>query len=46
MMVCRGMETAREVEVSALNEEEAWHLFKQKVGDEVLASPGLQVVVE
>ncbi|PHT51615.1 hypothetical protein CQW23_06077 [Capsicum baccatum] len=46
MMVFRGMETAREVEVSVLNEEEAWHLFKQKVGDEVLASPGLQVVAK
>ncbi|XP_059276995.1 probable disease resistance protein At4g27220 [Lycium ferocissimum] len=46
MMVCRGMETTREVEVSVLSEEEAWDLFKQKVGDEVLASPRLKVVAK
>lgn len=46
MMVCRGMETVREVEVSVLSEEEAWNLFKQKVGEEVLASPTLQVVAK
>ncbi|MCD9643719.1 40S ribosomal protein [Datura stramonium] len=46
MMVCRGMETMREVEVSVLSEEEAWDLFKQKVGDEVLASPRLQAVAK
>ncbi|XP_059310291.1 disease resistance protein At4g27190-like [Lycium ferocissimum] len=46
MMVCCGMETVSEVEVSVLSEEEAWDLFKQKVGDEVLASPRLQVVAK
>ncbi|XP_009779924.1 disease resistance protein At4g27190 [Nicotiana tabacum] len=46
MMVCRGMETMRDVEVSVLSKEEAYDLFKQKVGDEVLASPRLQAVAE
>ncbi|XP_060210867.1 probable disease resistance protein At1g52660 [Lycium barbarum] len=44
--VCRVMETMREIEVSVLFEEEAWSLFKQKVGDEVLASPRLQAVAK
>ncbi|XP_049399432.1 disease resistance protein RPS2-like [Solanum stenotomum] len=46
MIVCRGMESVREVEVSVLSEEEAWNLFKQKVGEEVLASPTLQAVAK
>lgn len=46
MMVCRGMETVREVEVSVLSKEEAWNLFKQKVSEELLASPTLQVVAK
>nr|XP_025884443.1 disease resistance protein RPS5-like [Solanum lycopersicum] len=46
MVVCRGMESVREVEVSILSEEEAWNLFKQKVGEEVLASPTLQAVAK
>lgn len=45
-MVCRGMETMRDVEVSVLSKEEAYDLFKQKVGDEVLASPRLQAVAK
>ncbi|KAI4296638.1 hypothetical protein L6164_036582 [Bauhinia variegata] len=39
--VCRGMETDQEVEVKILTENEAWNLFRDKVGDQVLASPNI-----
>ncbi|KAK4488015.1 hypothetical protein RD792_003754, partial [Penstemon davidsonii] len=39
LMVCRSMETTGEIEVHVLPEEEAWGLFKEKVGEEVFSSP-------
>ncbi|KAK9266362.1 hypothetical protein L1049_012633 [Liquidambar formosana] len=44
--VCRGMETERDVEVKVLTEEEAWGLFKDKVGTEVLLSPDIETIAK
>ncbi|KAL2466356.1 Disease resistance protein [Abeliophyllum distichum] len=40
--VCRCMETVKEIEVHVLSTEEAWNLFEQKVGEEVLSSPRMR----
>ncbi|KAL2483208.1 Disease resistance protein [Forsythia ovata] len=40
--VCRCMETVKEIEVRVLSMEEAWDLFEQKVGEEVLSSPRMR----
>ncbi|KAI3465704.1 hypothetical protein Pfo_022367 [Paulownia fortunei] len=42
LRVCRRMEAQREIEVHVLSQQEAWDLFKQKVGEEVLSSPRIQ----
>ncbi|XP_057738293.1 probable disease resistance protein At4g27220 [Arachis stenosperma] len=44
--VCRGMETDRDVKVKALTENEAWDLFRDKVGDEALASPDIKLIAK
>ncbi|CAA2980627.1 disease resistance RPS2-like [Olea europaea subsp. europaea] len=36
------METVQEIEVHKLSMEEAWDLFQQKVGGEVLSSPRIR----
>ncbi|XP_054790978.1 probable disease resistance protein At4g27220 [Prosopis cineraria] len=42
--VCRGMETDKDVEVKVLSEEEAWDLFKDKAGEQVLSNPKIQSI--
>ncbi|KAK9268082.1 hypothetical protein L1049_010521 [Liquidambar formosana] len=44
--VCRRMETQRDVEVKVLTEEEAWGLFKDKVGTEVLLSSDIETIAK
>ncbi|PIN11088.1 Apoptotic ATPase [Handroanthus impetiginosus] len=45
--VCRSMETAVEIEVHLLSKEDAWDLFKQKVGENlVLSSPRIHDVAK
>ncbi|KAL9159071.1 hypothetical protein ABFS82_08G110800 [Erythranthe guttata] len=39
LRVCRRMEAEREIEVDVLSPQEAWDLFKQKVGERVISSP-------
>ncbi|XP_027063745.1 probable disease resistance protein At1g61300 isoform X1 [Coffea arabica] len=46
LSVCRGMETMREVEVELLSSEEAWDLFKHKVGEEVVSSLSIEAVAK
>ncbi|KAL7194572.1 hypothetical protein ACSBR1_034907 [Camellia fascicularis] len=43
--VCREMGSQKNVEVKTLTGEEAWHLFKEVVGDSV-DTPGMQPVAE
>ncbi|XP_058088864.1 disease resistance protein RFL1-like [Magnolia sinica] len=42
--VCRGMETEKEIKVEVLLEEEAWELFKDKVGGEEVLSTNISNV--
>ncbi|PIN11087.1 Apoptotic ATPase [Handroanthus impetiginosus] len=45
--VCRSMEADVEIEVRVLSKEDAWDLFKQKVGEELAStSPGIQDVAK
>ncbi|XP_028766521.1 disease resistance protein RPS5-like [Neltuma alba] len=45
LMVCRVMEIDKDVEVKVLEDDEAWNLFKDKVGEErVLSDPDLQSI--
>ena len=46
LTVCRGMETDRDVKVKFLTDNEAWDLFRDKVGDEALASPDIQLIAK
>ncbi|KAF2303414.1 hypothetical protein GH714_018120 [Hevea brasiliensis] len=39
MSICRGMETEQDVEIKVLSEDEAWNLFRDKVGKAVLVEP-------
>jgi disease resistance protein RPS2 len=40
--VCGGMEVKNQIQVPYLRETEAWELFRQKVGDQTLFSPGIE----
>ncbi|XP_054777258.1 probable disease resistance protein At4g27220 isoform X2 [Prosopis cineraria] len=42
--VCRVMETDKDVEVKVLSKEEAWDLFKDKAGEQVLSNPNIQSI--
>ncbi|XP_057986314.1 probable disease resistance protein At1g61190 isoform X1 [Hevea brasiliensis] len=42
MSICRGMETEQDVEIKVLSEDEAWNLFRDKVGKAVLVEPKIQ----
>ncbi|KAK6141127.1 hypothetical protein DH2020_025134 [Rehmannia glutinosa] len=46
LRVCRKMEAEREIELHVLSQQEAWDLFKQKVGEEVLSSPRVQDIAK
>ncbi|GFP98832.1 disease resistance protein at4g27190 [Phtheirospermum japonicum] len=41
LRVCRRMEAEQEIEVCVLSQQEAWDLFRQKVGEGVISSPKL-----
>ncbi|XP_051208323.1 probable disease resistance protein At1g61300 [Lolium perenne] len=40
--VCGGMEVKKQIQVPYLQEIEAWELFREKVGDETIFSPGIE----
>ncbi|KAK1660366.1 hypothetical protein QYE76_048525 [Lolium multiflorum] len=40
--VCGGMEVKKQIQVPYLRETEAWDLFREKVGDQTLFSPGIE----
>ncbi|XP_051208300.1 probable disease resistance protein At1g61300 [Lolium perenne] len=40
--VCGGMEVKKQVQVPYLHENEAWELFREKVGDQTLFSSGIE----
>ncbi|XP_047057859.1 disease resistance protein UNI-like [Lolium rigidum] len=40
--VCGGMEVKKQIKVPYLQENEAWELFREKVGDQTLSSPGIK----
>ncbi|XP_051208291.1 probable disease resistance protein At1g61300 [Lolium perenne] len=40
--VCGGMEVKKQIQVPYLREIEAWELFREKVGDQTLFSPGIE----
>ncbi|KAH7690209.1 disease resistance protein RPS2 protein [Dioscorea alata] len=44
--VCHSMESDREIEVKGLTREEAWSLFKEKVGGEDIVSPEIKPIAE
>lgn len=46
LMVCRGMETERMVQVEALSDEEAWELLKEKVGEGILESSEIKSIAK
>ncbi|KAI4296639.1 hypothetical protein L6164_036583 [Bauhinia variegata] len=46
LSVCRGMETDQDVEVRVLTDSEAWDLFRDKVGDKVLALPEIRQIAK
>ncbi|KAK6120606.1 hypothetical protein DH2020_045657 [Rehmannia glutinosa] len=46
LRVCRKMEAEREIELHVLSQQEAWDLFKQKAGEEVLSSPRVQDIAK
>ncbi|KAJ1434789.1 P-loop containing nucleoside triphosphate hydrolase [Sesbania bispinosa] len=46
LSVCRGMETDQDVKVKVLTENEAWNLFRDKVGEAALASPDIQQIAK
>ncbi|KAM0846592.1 hypothetical protein ACQ4PT_055574 [Festuca glaucescens] len=40
--VCGGMEVKKQIKVPYLQENEAWELFREKVGDQTIFSPGIK----
>ncbi|KAL5986862.1 hypothetical protein ACLOJK_015196 [Asimina triloba] len=44
--VCRRMETEKEIKVEVLLEEEAWELFKEKVGGDSTLPPSIQTIAK
>ncbi|XP_058096639.1 probable disease resistance protein At4g27220 isoform X2 [Magnolia sinica] len=44
--ICQGMETQRAIRVELLSEEEAWELFKDKVGGGVDFSPQVEKIAK
>ncbi|XP_039135125.1 probable disease resistance protein At5g43730 [Dioscorea cayenensis subsp. rotundata] len=44
--VCHIMESDREIEVKGLTPEEAWSLFKEKVGGEDIILPEIKPIAE
>ncbi|KAJ7968476.1 Disease resistance protein [Quillaja saponaria] len=46
LSICRGMETDHDVEIEVLSVDEAWNLFKHKVGNEVLTSGDIQIIAK
>ncbi|XP_047059199.1 probable disease resistance protein At1g61300 [Lolium rigidum] len=40
--ICGGMEVKKQIKVPYLQENEAWELFREKVGDQTLFSPGIE----
>ncbi|XP_028052767.1 disease resistance protein At4g27190-like [Camellia sinensis] len=44
--VCIGMGSQKNIEVKTLAGEEAWHLFKEMVGDSVVDTPDMQPIAE
>ncbi|KAK7327956.1 hypothetical protein VNO77_22049 [Canavalia gladiata] len=46
LSVCRGMETDKDEKVKVLTDNEAWDLFRDKVGEATLASPDIQQIAK
>ncbi|KAH7690227.1 disease resistance protein RPS2 protein [Dioscorea alata] len=46
MDVCNSMESQKEIKIKGLTDEEAWSLFKEKVGGEDIISPEIKPIAE